>query len=336
MKKGFAALAMAFCITLTGCNSVSQDEYDSMVSQKVELQRENEQLKDELKEVRESLESAEELVEQVRIAAQNVLSQNEQSTTNSQQEETSTSEAEITGDYIDYVTPNGVHWIIDDSTAIRKCYVVIDTTLFAGYNDEFIINTVYDIVEDFAFSYENDASISYFYVLDAKGNAIGLTLMYSIIGPSDGGITWIGEYEKYNDHPTNISCAKGFSNYGGSKSDITIDNYSIHFSGEYDFVSSESGSEYIALDVEVVNNSSFKRIFDLGLDLSISDPNGERISDSSFLFDDGIEYFEIPSKESVSKRFYLPYKGDGEYIFKFGSMTDASAKQVYIIEVSKP
>lgn len=353
MKKDFAALIMAFCITLTGCNSVSQDEYDSVVSLNSELQSKNEQLETELKEVKESLESAEELVEQVRIAAQNVLSQNEQSTTNSQQQETSTSEAEITGDYIDYVTPNGLHWIIYDSTAIRKCFVVIDTTRFAGYNDEFIINTVYDIVEDFAFSYENDASISYLYVLNANGDVIAFTGM-TIAGPSEDGITWFGEYEKYNDHPTNISCAKDFSNYGGSKSDITIDNYSIHFSGEYDFVSVETAggsidsylsqsesnaSELIALDVEVVNNTISKRNFEPSpnMFIFIIDPNGKLIDDCSSCFDDGIDRAEIPSKGGVSKRFYLPYEGDGEYTFEFIENGDIfGAKQVYIIEVSKP
>lgn len=353
MKKGFAALAMAFCITLTGCNSVSQEEYDSVVSQNNELQSKNEQLETELKEAKESLESAEELVEQVRIAAQNALRQNEQSTTNSQQEETETKETEDTEGFIKYVAPSGMHWAIDDSTSIRKCYVKVDTTLLVGYSDEVIINCIYDVVEDFAFSYENDATMSYLYILDANLDVIGLTIMY-ITGPSENGITWFGEYEKYNDHPTNISCAKDFSNYGGSKSDITIDNYSIHFSGKYDFVSVETArssidsylsqsesnaSELIALDVEVVNNTISKRSFEPSpnMFIFIIDPSGKLIYDCSSCFDDGIDRAEILSKESVNKRFYLPYEGDGEYTFEFIENGDIfGAKQLYIIEVSKP
>lgn len=325
---------MTFCIALTGCYGVSQEEYNSVVSQNIELQSQNEQLQAELKEADEAIEQ----------------SQRELNEANSQQEDAEIKETEDTENYIQYVTPNGQIWLIDDA-AIRECFTAIDTNKFVGKTDKDIINAVYDIVEDFAFSYmtnENCAMLSYLYVLNFDGEAIGYATM-QLNNPSENGVTWLGKYENYNEHSENISCAKDFMNFGGSKSDITLNNYSIHFSGEYDFagietagdwinsylsLSDSKASEFIAIDVEVTNNAFSERSFDVAVVATA--PSGKTLYDCSPCFDDGIfdSLVKIPSKESVNKRFYVPYEGDGEYKLNFGDPFD-TVKQVYIIEINK-
>lgn len=333
MKK-VCTIVMVLCLLLTGCSVVSQQEYDDLVSKNAELQSQIDQLQSETGKTGSESETE--------------LSGTEEASYETNQQETEMSEPVA----IQYTSPKGFLWLIYNDEIVQKCYTVVDDKSFSKYTDEQIIDAIYVIVEDFAFSYisESDYALpSYLFVLGVDGNAIGYATI-EMNSPSDKGVTWLEGYEHYNNHSQNISNAKDFSYFWGSKSDITIDNYNICFSGEYSFISADEADDFIymyllssdseateliAVEVDVENKAYASRNFDVYV--SINAPNGKTLMDCSSCFDDGIggSLVELPSKSVVSKRFYIPYEGDGEYKIEFGDPFDV-VKQIYIIEVKKP
>lgn len=226
MKKTIFVVALSSCLLMSGCSGVSQEEYDSAVSENSQLESEKQALEekyntasanyDDLKEKYDKLSADYEKLEQDNqtLKEENELLSNRVAEAESSSQETVSSSEENAGDYPEqkrdyvlslkygsYKTENGSIWYLDAGNT--NSYITYPEDLGYAIDDKVALNIFSDMVDVMVNGLQVKSlyiPMASFFVCEPDGDLIA-TAMPMIVGESISGmpLTFYGNYEYLND-----------------------------------------------------------------------------------------------------------------------------------------